>query len=137
MLKSKNQDIKNGSNQGSILPLTSEEFDVKSKLKTETFEDESNENISLVKKKKPRLRREHTRVRLSLQEKVRIIEESKKPEFDRSLVISKYGFNKHTLVRILQQEDEIMNLIESGKGHKTNFGRIMSRKTATTDQNNV
>ena len=60
------------------------------------------------------------RVRLSLQEKAKLIEESKRPGFNRKEVIARYGINPNTIVNILKKQDEILEMIHSGMGHKTN-----------------
>ena len=65
------------------------------------------------------------RVRLSLQVKGKIIEESKQPGFDKKEVAARYGINKQTLINLLSNQDKVLKLIESGIGHKTNtnFGK--------------
>ena len=65
------------------------------------------------------------RVRLSLQEKAKLIEESKQPEFNKKEVATRYGINFNTVINILSNQDKVLKLIESGMGHKTNtnFGK--------------
>ena len=65
------------------------------------------------------------RVRLSLQVKARLIEESKQPGFDKKEVAARYGINFNTVINILSNQDKVLRLIESGLGHKTNtnFGK--------------
>ena len=65
------------------------------------------------------------RVRLSLQVKGKIIEESKQPGFNKKEVAARYGINKQTLINLLSNQDKVLKLIESGIGHKTNtnFGK--------------
>jgi KRAB domain-containing zinc finger protein len=65
------------------------------------------------------------RVRLSLQVKAKIIEESKQPGFNKKEVAARYGINFNTVINILSNQDKVLKLIESGIGHKTNtnFGK--------------
>ena len=67
------------------------------------------------------------RVRLSLQVKARLIEESKQPGFNKKEVAARYGINFNTVINILSNQDKVLKLIESGLGHKTNtnFGKEM------------
>ena len=65
------------------------------------------------------------RVRLSLQEKAKLIEESKQPGFNKKEMAARYGINLLTVSNILSNQDKILKMIESGIGHKTNanFGK--------------
>ena len=65
------------------------------------------------------------RVRLSLQEKAKLIEESKQPGFNKKEIAARYGINLLTVSNILSNQDKILKMIESGIGHKTNanFGK--------------
>ena len=46
--------------------------------------------------------------------------ESKEPNFNKKEAISRYGINYYTLQNTLDRQEEILKMIESGKGHKTN-----------------
>ena len=65
------------------------------------------------------------RVRLSLKEKAKLIEESKQPGFNKKEMAARYGINLLTVSNILSNQDKILKMIESGIGHKTNanFGK--------------
>ena len=47
-----------------------------------------------------------SRIRLSLQQKQKIIEESKKPGFKRETIINEYGINEGTLSILLKNQKQ-------------------------------
>ena len=51
--------------------------------------------------------------------------ESKEPNFNKKEAISRYGINYYTLQNTLDRQEEILKMIESGKGHKTNKNRVV------------
>ena len=58
-----------------------------------------------------------TVVILSLEEKAKLIADSKKPGFCRKEVVAKYGININTITNILKNEGKIRKIIESGQKH--------------------
>ena len=50
-----------------------------------------------------------SRIRLNLQQKQKIIEESKKPGFKREKIINEYGINKGTLSVLLKKQKQLGN----------------------------
>ena len=62
-----------------------------------------------------------TRVRLTLAEKVKIIEESKKSDFCRKKMCENYGINKATISQILKNQKVHLEAYDSGipGNHKT------------------
>ena len=55
-----------------------------------------------------------SRIRLNLQQKQKIIEESKKPGFKREKIINEYGINKGTLSVLLKKQKEILEVVNKG-----------------------
>ena len=55
-----------------------------------------------------------SRIRLNLQQKQKIIEESKKPGFKREQIINEYGINKGTLSVLLKKQKEILEVVNKG-----------------------
>ena len=59
-----------------------------------------------------------SRKRLSLCEKQKIIEDSKKPGFDKNKICEKHGIGKSTLTKILLTQKEILGFIDKGTPQK-------------------
>ena len=55
-----------------------------------------------------------SRKRLSLCEKQKIIEDSKKPGFDKNKICEKYGIGKSTLNKIMLTQKDILGFIDKG-----------------------
>ena len=55
-----------------------------------------------------------SRKRLSLCEKQKIIEDSKKPGFDKNKTCEKYGIGKSTLNKIMLTQKDILGFIDKG-----------------------
>ena len=60
-----------------------------------------------------------SRKRLSLCEKQKIIEDSKKPGFDKNKICEKHGIGKSTLTKILLTQKEILGFIDKGTPSKS------------------
>ena len=60
-----------------------------------------------------------SRKRLSLCEKQKIIEDSKKPVFDKNKICEKHGIGKSTLTKILLTQKEILGFIDKGTPSKS------------------
>ena len=60
-----------------------------------------------------------SRKRLSLCEKQKIIEDSKKPGFDKNKTCEKYGIGKSILTKILLSQKEILGFIDKGTPSKS------------------
>lgn len=54
------------------------------------------------------------RRRLSLKEKVKIIEDSKKPGFDKAKIIKEYGISRPTIISLLKNQSETLKAVDSG-----------------------
>ena len=60
-----------------------------------------------------------SRKRLNLCEKQKIIEDSKKPGFDKNKICEKYGIGKSILTKILLSQKEILGFIDKGPPSKS------------------
>ena len=67
------------------------------------------EKMSLPKTPKTPQRR-----RLSLKEKIKIIEDSKKPGFDKAKVMKEYGISRPTIINILKNQFDTLKVVDSG-----------------------
>ena len=54
------------------------------------------------------------RRRLSLKEKIKIIEDSKKPGFDKAKVMKEYGISRPTIINILKNQFDTLKAVDSG-----------------------
>ena len=54
------------------------------------------------------------RRRLSLKEKIKIIEDSKKPGFDKAKIMKEYGISRPTVINILKNQFETLKAVDSG-----------------------
>ena len=52
--------------------------------------------------------------RLSLKEKIKIIEDSKKPGFDKAKVMKEYGISRPTIINILKNQFDTLKAVDSG-----------------------
>ena len=53
------------------------------------------------------------RRRLSLKEKIKIIEDSKKPGFDKAKVMKEYGISRPTIINILKNQFDTLKAVDS------------------------
>ena len=60
-----------------------------------------------------------TRIRLSLQQKINKIQESKKVGFKREKILTEYDIGKATLSTLLKNQIKILNSVEEGKPAKS------------------
>ena len=58
------------------------------------------------------------RIRLSVAEKAKIIEDSRKPGFDKKKIEEKYGISRPAILSILKNQNEILKAIDSGSMNK-------------------
>ena len=68
------------------------------------------------------------RVRLSLEDKVKIIEESKKPGFNKKQAEEKYGIGRTTIPNILKNQTQILKKLDSRV-----FDKMIGRKIIRTE----
>ena len=54
------------------------------------------------------------RTRISISDKVKLIEDSKKPGFSRKIAEEKYGIGRNTISTILKTQNEILKNFDSG-----------------------
>ena len=54
------------------------------------------------------------RRRLSVKEKVKIIEDSKKPGFDKAKIMKEYGISRPTVISVLKNQFETLKAVDSG-----------------------
>ena len=54
------------------------------------------------------------RIRLTLLQKVKIIEESKKPNFDRKKISTEFGISHATISQILKKQKELLSSHDCG-----------------------
>ena len=54
------------------------------------------------------------RRRLSLKEKIKIIEDSKKPGFDKAKIMKEYGISRPTVINVLKNQFETLKAVDSG-----------------------
>ena len=54
------------------------------------------------------------RRRLSLKEKIKIIEDSKKPGFDKAKGMKEYGISRPTIINILKNQFDTLKAVDSG-----------------------
>ena len=54
------------------------------------------------------------RRRLSVKEKVKIIEDSKKPGFDKAKIMIEYGISRPTVISVLKNQFETLKAVDSG-----------------------
>ena len=72
-----------------------------------------------------------SRIRLNLQQKQKIIEESKKLGFKREKIINEYGINKGTLSVLLKKQKEILEVVNKGTPLKNKALNNSSQKSCT------
>ena len=58
------------------------------------------------------------RIRLSVAEKAKIIEDSRKPGFDKKKIEKKYGISRPAILSILKNQNEILKAVDSGSMNK-------------------
>ena len=59
------------------------------------------------------------RIRLTLDQKQKIIEDSKKPGFNKAKVLEQYGIGRSTLTKLLLNQKDVLGSIDkSGSAHK-------------------
>ena len=54
------------------------------------------------------------RRRLSLKEKIKIMEDSKKPGFDKAKIMKEYGISRLTVINVLKNQFETLKAVDSG-----------------------
>ena len=63
------------------------------------------------------------RIRLTLLQKVKIIEESKKPNFDRKKISTEFGISHATISQILKKQKELLSSHDCGTPSKQKSSR--------------
>ena len=51
---------------------------------------------------------------MSLKEKIKIIEDSKKPGFDKAKIMKEYGISRPTVINVLKNQFETLKAVDSG-----------------------
>ena len=83
-----------------------------------------------------------SRKRLSLCEKQKIIEDSKKPGFDKNKTCEKYGIGKSTLNKIMLTQKDILGFIDKGtlsRNHESSqsSGKVFCAKKVRRNTNTI
>ena len=64
------------------------------------------------------------RTRISLEDKVKLIEDSKRPGFNRKDAMEKYGIGRNAVSTILKDQAKILKCLDSGSISKTAITKI-------------
>ena len=73
--------------------------------------------------KTPKTRQTPSRVRLSLEQKIKLTEEASKPGFNVHKAVKGYGIEKSTIYKILKGKDKLLNNVHQGKVTKKHVSK--------------
>ena len=73
--------------------------------------------------KTPRTPLTPSRIRISLEQKLKLIEEASKPGFNANEAATLYGTDKSTIYKILKNKDKLLNTVHQGKVTKKNVSK--------------